>query len=228
MLENSMTIDEAVQRLAKFISSLRDFRVYEQHEIDTYDHMGAAIADAVLQAQRDYNSVVAPRTKRILRIWPDAKTVSSVLECLKTVPPSEFLDWNDKPGSKNYLAHRVQRFVEVLTLLKESGIETTSDLKQWLTEGGNSARLRTVYGVGAKTTEYIKILVGLQTAAPDARLRIFLAQAGVPSLGDAVDGEVINRTADALSIPRACLDHSIWQYVGSHKTGVTAASCMEI
>ncbi len=54
-----MIIEEAVQRLITFIESLPDFRVYEQHEIDTYDHMGAAIADAVLQAQRDYDSVVA-------------------------------------------------------------------------------------------------------------------------------------------------------------------------
>lgn len=87
-----MTIEEGVQRLADFIKSLPDFRVYEQHEIDTYDHIGAGIADAVLQAQRDYYSVVTPRTERILRRWPEAKTVSAVLECLKSVSAEEFLD----------------------------------------------------------------------------------------------------------------------------------------
>ncbi len=141
------------------------------------------------------------------------------------MPPSDFLDWSDNPNSGSYLAHRVRRFVEILTLLKNNGVETTSDLKQWLTNGKNSERLSAVYGVGAKTTEYVKILVGLQTAAPDTRLRSFLAQAGIPSLGDAVDREVINRTADSLSIPRACLDHSMWQYAGSHKTGVPAFAC---
>jgi len=92
-----------------------------------------------------------------------------------------------------------------------NGIESIADLKDWLTVGDHSARLSAIYGVGPKTTEYIKILVGLQTAAPDTRLREFLAQAGILSAGDAIDREVINRTADLLSIPRSCFDHSIWQ-----------------
>lgn len=211
-----MTIDEAIQRLADFIRSLADFRVYEPHEIDTYDHIGAAIADAVLQAQRDYYSVVEPRTERILKRWPEAKTVSAVFECLKSVSPSEFLDWSDNPSSSNYLAHRVRRFVEILTLLRQCGVESIADLAGWLTVEDHSARLSAIYGVGPKTTEYIKILVGLQTSAPDTRLREFLAQAEIPSAGDTIDREVISRTADFLSIPRSCFDHSIWQYVGTH------------
>jgi 3-methyladenine DNA glycosylase/8-oxoguanine DNA glycosylase len=218
-----MTIDQAVQRLADFIKSLPDFRVYEQHEIGTYDHIGAAIADAVLQAQRDYDSFVTPRTDRILKRWPEAKTVTAVLEYLKSVPPSDFLDWSDNPTSSNYLAHRVRRFVEILMLLKNSGVETTDDLKQWLTVEEHSAKLSTIYGVGPKTTEYIKILVGLDTAAPDTRLRAFLAQAGIASAGDTIDGEIINRTADLLSIPRSCFDHSIWQYMGAHSGKAAAA-----
>jgi hypothetical protein len=222
-----MLIEEAVQRLADLIRSLTDFRVYEEHEIDRYDHMGAAIADAVLQAQRDYYSVVAPRTERILKRWPEAKSVSGVLQCLKSVSPSDFLDWSDNPSSSSYLAHRVRRFVEILTLLKNSGVESTDDLKHWLTVEEHSAKLSAIYGVGSKTTEYIKILVGLQTAAPDTRLREFLAQAGIPSAGDLNDGEIINRTADLLSIPRSCFDQSIWQYVGAHSgKGTVAGTCV--
>ena len=162
-----MTIDEAVQRLMDFIKALPDFRVYEQHEIDTYDHMGAAIADTVLQAQRDYYSVVAPRTARILRRWPEAKTVSAVFERLKSVSPSEFLDWSDTPSLRNY---RLQRVLTVCALLRNNGVDSIADLKKWLTVEKHSDTLSAIYGVGPKTTEYIKILVGLQTAAPDTRL----------------------------------------------------------
>ena len=222
-----MSIEEAVQRLADFIKSLPDFRVYEQHEIDTYDHIGAAIADAVLQAQRDYNSFVVPKTERILKRWPEAKTVSAVLECLKSVSPSDYLDWSDNPSSSNYLAHRVRRFVEILTLMKNSGVETTDDLRRWLTVEGHCAKLSAIYGVGPKTTEYIKILVGLQTAAPDTRLRVFLTKAEIRPAGDVIDREIINRTADLLSIPRACFDHSIWQYAGAHNaTAPVAETCV--
>jgi hypothetical protein len=220
-----VSIDEAVQRLAQFIRSLTDFKIYNQDEIDTYDHMGALVADAVLQAQRDYDSVVAPRTERILRNWPEAKTVSAVFKCLESVSASEFLDWNDNPNATNYLAHRVERFVQILTLLKNNGTETVDDLRNWLTVNVNAAKLAAIYGVGPKTTEYIKILVGLQTAAPDTRLREFLAQAGIPSASDEVEREIINSAADLLSIPRSCFDHSIWQYAGAHKGSRAAAGC---
>jgi hypothetical protein len=155
-----MTVGEAVQRLAEFTKSLPDFRIYQENEIDRYDHIGAAIADAVLQAQRDYYSVVAPRTERILKRWPEAKTVSAVLECLKSVSPRDFLDWSDNASSSNYLAHRVRRFVEIFTLLSKSGVDTIGDLKQWLTVEEHSAKLSGIFGVGPKTTEYVKILVG--------------------------------------------------------------------
>jgi hypothetical protein len=222
-----MTVDEVVQRLAAFVKSLPDFRIYEQHEIDTYEHIGAALADAVLQAQRDYDSFVTPRTERILRRWPQAKTVSTVLECLKSVTPEDFLDWKDNPTSSNYLAHRVRRFLDILELLNISAVETADDMKQWLTIEGHSAKLSAIYGVGPKTTEYIKILVGLDTAAPDTRLRAFLAQAGITSSGDEIDREIINRTADLLSMPRSCFDHSIWQYVGAQSgKRATARMCV--
>jgi hypothetical protein len=105
-----MTLDEAAQQLAGFTQSLPDFRVYQEHEIDRYDHMGALIADAMLQVQRDYDSVVTPRTNRILRMWPEAKTVTAVLECLKSVSAADFFDWQDNAKSNSYLAHRVARF----------------------------------------------------------------------------------------------------------------------
>jgi len=101
------------------------------------------------------------------------------------------------------------------TLACNYGVESVADLKEWLIIEGHSARLNVIYGVGPKTTEYIKILVGLHTAAPDTRLREFLAQTGIPSAGDVIDREIVNRTADLLSIPRFCFDHSISQYVGT-------------
>jgi len=211
-----MTLDGAVQRLAEFTKSLPDFRIYQEDEMDRYDHVGAAIADAVLQAQRDYDSFVAPKTERILRKWPETKTVSAVLECLKSVTPSDFLDWKDNPSSSNYLAHRVERFGEILKLFKENGVESVTDLKNWLSAPANSARLSAIYGVGPKTTEYMKILVGLQTAAPDTRLYDYLAKAGIDAVSDGIAREIITRTADLLLIPRSCFDHSIWQYMGAH------------
>jgi hypothetical protein len=60
-----MSPDESARRLVEFIKSLSDFVTH--HDIDSYDHIGAIIADAVLQAQKDYDKYVTPRTRRILR-----------------------------------------------------------------------------------------------------------------------------------------------------------------
>lgn len=103
-----MSPDEAARRLVEYIQSLPDF-VYRKVD-DPYGHIGATIADAVLQPQRDYRSFVTPKTDRILTKWPHAKTLTLLLELLESIPASEFLDWEDSKDSGSWLGHRVEFF----------------------------------------------------------------------------------------------------------------------
>jgi hypothetical protein len=115
------TTDEAAQRLVDYIKSRPGF-VY--HKVDPpYGHMGATIADSILQANNRYSSVT-PRIRRILARWPRENTVTAVLDVLKSVPAVQFLNWNGKD--------RADRFCEVLLLLKREGVETESDFRTWL------------------------------------------------------------------------------------------------
>jgi len=211
-----MSPEEAAQRLVDYIHSLPDF-VY--HELgDSYGHIGATIADAVLQPRRDYDTFVTPRTKRILTKWPHERTVSAMLQLLRSIPASEFLNYQDSENSGSWLGHRVERFCTILQLLNQEAIESEADLEAWLTSDTNLPKLHAINGVGPKTVDYLKILVGVQGAgaAVDSRLRAFLNAAGIVTAPSDYDmpREIINRAAELLSVERAVLDHSIWRYMG--------------
>lgn len=219
-----MSPDAAAQRLVEHIHSLPDF-VY--HEVgDRYGHIGATIADAVLQPRRDYKTFVERRTKRILEKWPHERTVTAMLHLLTSLPASEFLDCEDTESSGSWLGHRVERFCTILGLLNREGIESEADLEAWLTTDSNLPKLHAINGVGPKTVDYLKILVRVQGAgaAVDSRLRGFLNLAGIVTAPSDYDTprETINRAADLLSVERSVLDHSIWRYMGDAATAPCA------
>lgn len=147
-----MSTEEAAQRLVLYIRSLADFEVW--NEIDgNYDHIGATVADAVLQARMRYESHVRPRIRRILEQWPNERTVGALRALLKQVSARGFLNWGGQD--------RVERFTIIIDLLHTEGIDSEGDLRSWLMREANLEKLRSIRGIGPKTVDYFKILVGL-------------------------------------------------------------------
>jgi len=208
-----MTPDEIMkqaEKLAQFVRSLPDFKIYD--DIDgNYNHIGATVADAVLQANMKYESHVRPRINRIRERYPDARTTSSVLHILQSIRATEFLSWRG--------VDRAERFCQILNLIHAEGIETEADLKEWLSNQSSLDKLDRINGVGPKTIHYLKILVGFPESAIDRRLNKFLDWGDVPprSYDDAHD--IINKTADILGVDRARFDHSIWRFMGKRGNG---------
>jgi thermostable 8-oxoguanine DNA glycosylase len=98
--------------------------------------------------------------------------------------------------------------------LNERRIETEEQLRAWLENEANRPALLKVRGVKSKTADYLKILVGLQTVAPDRHIFAFLREAGIHIADDEYERarSIVNAAADVLRVKRACLDHSIWLY----------------
>jgi hypothetical protein len=164
-----MSPDEAARGLVQYIESLPDF-VY--HQVDPpYGHIGATIADTILQANNRYDANVTPRIQRILRQWPNATTVTAVLDLLNSIPATAFLNWKGED--------RAIRFVSVVQLLSREQVETEADLQNWLMKDVNLHKLRAINGVGPKTVDYVKIMVGLQSIAIDRRLLNFFDMASI-------------------------------------------------
>ena len=199
------------EKLACYVRSLPDFEHYKTID-GHYDHVGAIVADAILQANMRYATHVKPRVNRILDQYPETRTTSSVLSELESTSASEFLDWNG--------TDRIERFTVVLELLAAEGVETEIDLREWLSHEPNLQKLQSIKGVGPKTIDYFQILVGIPTSAIDRHLLRFLADAGL-AVSNYIDAQtIINSAADILAVDRAHFDHSIWQYM-SKKVATT-------
>ena len=117
-----MTTRDKANKLAEFIRGLSDFSIVT--EIDgNYQHLGATIADAVLQANMRYETHVRPRIKQIRRMFPAAATMSGLKKTLTERTTSGFLDWRGMD--------RVTRFDDIVSLFSSENIETESSFSTY-------------------------------------------------------------------------------------------------
>jgi len=196
--------------LTAYVRGLADFEIYATIDGE-YDHIGATVADAILQANRRYVSFVTPRVQRILQRFPAQRTTAAALDILRTTPTSDFLRLNDPA--------RAMRFEAVLALFMHEGVDTEAELRDWLSDREGVTKLRTISGIGPKTADYFKILVGIPESAIDRHLLGFLIMAGIEPVGYEDAQAIINATADLISVGRAHFDHSIWQYMSRRVRG---------
>jgi hypothetical protein len=158
-----------------------------QSPFEPYNHIGGMLADAVLQASRDYYKIVTPRVDRIQELYPEATTTMALRNLLKKVSVETFLQYKS--------LQRAQRFSDLLELLYDERIQDVQELKKWL-RLKDSARKK---GIGPKTADYLKILVGITTtAAMDRHLFGFLEMAGVNYRGYDDAREIVHGAANLL------------------------------
>jgi hypothetical protein len=168
----------------------------------TYDHAGALLADAVLQAGLNYRSVVMPRVQRILREFPDADRVSGLVCLINNGSTTHLLDWQHRT--------KVERFEDLVAYFFREKVETTQDVRTVLSSDTFRSGLQSLNGVGPKTIDYMSCLVGIESIAVDRHIRKFAARAGVNN--DEYDflKNAFCFAADLLSIPRREFDAWVW------------------
>jgi hypothetical protein len=206
--EASMTIHDKARQLAQYLQSLAGFVIVD--DIDgNYNHMGATITDAILQAGITYETVVRPRVRRVIGVYPSAVTTSAFWNLLEEIGPKTVLSWQDD--------EKPNRVVALTAFLRDEGIETEDELRAWLATEVHRMRLLSVRGVGPKTVDYIRILVGTQTVAVDRHAYALLAAANIQASGYAEAREILNLAADNMGVARATLDQSVWQFMSAKK-----------
>lgn len=204
-------VEEKARILIAYIRSLRDF-VMEDTCDANYGHMGATIVDAMLQAGLTYETTVAPRVGELKRDFPEAATTTGLIKLFENVGGVGVLTrWRDpeKPA----------RIEAVARFLLSEGIETEDALREWLERDGNVKRLKRLRGIGDKTADYFKILVGLPTTAVDRHIMDFLEMAGAPGADYNEAQRIVHCAADLMGVDRALLDHSIWTYMSRRRCG---------
>ncbi len=203
-----MSFEEKVDMLVKYSKSLKDFNIVKP-EIP-YNHMGATITDAMLQAGTTWETVVKPRIKNLLS-YPEARTTTGFLSLLEREGIKRLLRWDDD--------EKPHRILKVACFFETEKIETETDLKTWLKNDDNILKLKKLRGIGNKTADYFKILVGISTSAIDRHLIEFLKQAGNNiSINNYRElQKIINKAAEKMKIDKSTLDHSIWKYMSTKK-----------
>ena len=169
-------------------------------DVDRTRHVGAVLADAVLQAGMNYRAFVEPRVTRVERNYPTAASVSGLLELLRTHDASTVLN----------CAHRrkCRTFGELAQLLAVEGVESAEDLRGWLQGAGARAKLMAVHGVAVKTAAYLRLLVGLESIAIDVHLRGAAEEVGVHGADEELEdlfSEAARRAGASLSKLAAAL-----------------------
>lgn len=169
-----------------------------------YQHMGAVLADSVLQAGLNYAKVVKPRIATILRTFPHATTVKILIEVIEREGSPRFLQWEHR--------EKVSRFDSLIGFVAEADIESTFELGEALQDERFRADIQRVRGVGPKTVDYMACLVGVDCIAVDRHIRGFAQFAGLEDDSYNYLRDVFSFAADLLSISRREFDASIWHY----------------
>lgn len=197
-------------RLADYIRSLRGFTYVTVIDAN-YGHMGATLTDAILQSGLNYASTVRPRVDAV-RAYSEASTTAGFCDLLSRVGAGQLLaPWtgNEKPN----------RLVGLATFLRAEHVETEEDLCRWLDSPANAGRLCKLRGIGPKTLHYLGILAGRDDIAVDVHVKRFLEEAGVAFASVEEAREIACAAADMLGVKRAVLDHSIWKWMSTGRTG---------
>ncbi len=173
------------------------------------DHLGAVLADSVLQAGMSYRTVVRVRVERIKSRFPDTATLSGVTALIDREEVGDFLLWNHPT--------KLLRFVILAQFLAEQGIETTTDLKRGLGVSGIREGLLELHGIGPKTYDYLCCLVGVDCIAVDRHVKTFASEAGVSVSDYEHLKSIVSWAADLLGVARRDFDAWIWRTISARR-----------
>ena len=203
-------------RLKEYISQIDDFKFVEPDYCPYINHVGALFTDTILQAGVNYRSVVWPRVAHVLDTFPYATTVSIFAEILENFGTANVLHWSN--------AEKIQRMNELVLFCLDHQIETSRQLTEFLRYEKNVSMLKDIHGIGNKTCDYLKRLLGFDTVAVDRHIRSFMESADI-FCDDYFDiKEIVEYAADFMEKTRRELDYSIWSYMSRKENRVIELS----
>lgn len=166
-------------------------------------HLGAVLADCVLQAGVNYRTVVRARVERIIEFYPETATLPGTTALIERGAVSDFLMWKHSV--------KIDRFIRLVKLLEDYQIEDTNKLQVWLAAENCRDRLLNIAGIGPKTVDYLCCLVGIDCIAVDRHVRVFARAAGVEVTDYDELKLVVSYAADLLGVSRRNFDSWIWR-----------------
>jgi endonuclease III-like uncharacterized protein len=104
-------------------------------------------------------------------------------------------------------------------LLCQKRLETEPELATWLRSSSAANELRAIKGIGPKTVDYLKILVGIPMVAVDRHVRSLFQLAGVQMQRYEEIRSALCTAAELLGVEPQILDGIIWEYFSTRSEG---------
>lgn len=172
-----------------------------------YKQMSAIIVDSILQAGLSYDTVVKPRIENLLRSYPSYKTTSEFIFLYKQISLPVLINWKDEV--------KLNRINDLSNYLFNFDIETPEQLLNWLSKDENYINIMNIKGIGLKTADYLRMLVGYESIPIDRHLFRFFEKMGINTLSYHKVSEIYNEVSQRLQIKPHILDAILWQHLKS-------------
>ncbi|MDQ8747733.1 hypothetical protein [Elizabethkingia miricola] len=205
-----MSYNFEINKLVNYIENHRDFNVVRSNSCFYNNHLGAILADIILQAGVNYKSVVLPRVLNIYKTYDSAHNLPGTINIVEEIGIENFLNW------KNNI--KTNRYLSILEFLSEKSIESTYELAEFLTQYENVQMFLSINGIGYKTIDYFRKLMHVETVAVDRHILNFLTKANINFNNYHGAKIIVEYAADILNISRRDIDYSIWYYMSQKQT----------
>ena len=175
--------------------------------IPPFRHLGALMADAILQAGLSYMSTVRPRVERIMAD-PATEHLDGVVKVVREGRTGEFLDWTHH--------EKIGRFEGLAEHFDREWIGTVETLHARMGDADFREGLLELRGVGPKTRDYIGALCGRNdVVAVDRHIVAFAEEAGAPAESYGEMAEAFIEAAGILDVPPRNFDSWVWRRMSS-------------
>ena len=196
------------EELDKFLFWVRnnDFDLSMTPEEFGYDKPFLIIIDAVLSINRQYNPFVKPRIELLKQKLSDINNLEELDNLIK-IDKNKFIElWH-----YNHI-QRVDLLINLLEFFivykKQGGFK---DDRAAMVHWASSKKDLPVKGIGFRTNQYLRMMLGVSTVKPDVHLHKAVYEALGKRLSDKEVVEIIEITADKLNLKAISLDHGIWK-----------------
>jgi len=172
-----------------------------------YPNPVLVLMDAVLSINRKYDAFVVPRIRGFSEQYPEVTTLRRLKILIDAHGHRSFdVVWNyNHPDRVRILDELTCHFLE---LQRAQGIDGEMETMQsWARTGNNLP----VSGIGFRTTQYLRMMLGTSTVKPDVHIQRAVRDAVGRSLPDRTIVQVVEAAARRLKVEATSLDHAIWK-----------------
>lgn len=201
-----MNYNIEIYKLVNYINTNNEFTFVKSNKCFYNNHLGAVLADIILQAGVNYKSIVFPRVLNIYKSYPDAYSLEGLLNTLSLIEISSFLQWKNEV--------KLSRYSSLIDFMINNNLQDSYELSDFLQKKNNQEKFLNISGIGNKTLDYFLKLMHVETIAVDRHIFNFLDKANVLYNNDYhIAKKIVEYTADIMSVSRRDIDFSIWNFM---------------